>query len=149
MKEFQIEALVDYERCHSSATFGTRYDHSVDRSVDHPWTLADNIGQFGGRDIFPFPAEGVAKAIDKVEVSAFVPAHQIACAKPEVASDKDIPQKLCFRCHWVRITLELAWGTRTMLRNPANRFTDFIRGAADAESNVVALRLTLFIVEFD
>src|SRR5262249_9016410 len=141
-------AIIDYKRCHSGSALGSRYNNSIDHSLVHAWTLADDICQFGGRNIFPFPAEGVTDAIDKIEESTFISAHQVACAKPDVPSDKDIAQKLCFRRELLRITLKLACSDRTMLCNPANRLTDFVRRAADAESILVALRLTSVVIEF-
>src|SRR5207247_2546445 len=54
---------------------------------------------FGCRDVLALPAEGVADAIDEIEIAVFVLAHQIAGSEPAVSFCEhvvqDLPVGLC------------------------------------------------------
>jgi hypothetical protein len=54
----------------------------------------DGGSDFGSGDIFAFPAEGVSDAIDEVVEVVIILAHEIARAKPCVATLEHVPQNL-------------------------------------------------------
>jgi len=68
----------------------------------------EDLGYLGGRDILAFPAEGIAHAVDEIEIAARVLAHQVAGAEPDIARLEDAADDLLRRCVLVGVALEAA-----------------------------------------
>src|SRR5204863_4987449 len=81
-----------------------------------------------------FPPERVANPIDEIEVALFVLAHQVAGAEPLVSTLEDVTEDLLFGGLAAGVALEAAADVRRIWRNPAERFSDFVRTTTDAES---------------
>ena len=68
--------------------------NAVHRRVDDVRAGGDHARDFRGRDVLALPAEGVADAVDEVEKSLRVLAHQIAGAVPGIARLEHVAQHL-------------------------------------------------------
>ena len=73
---------------------------------------AERLGHFAGGDILALPAEGVADAVDEIEIAMLVAPHQVAGAKPDIARVEDVAQHLLLAFRLVGIALETAAGVR-------------------------------------
>src|SRR5438309_8405726 len=79
-----VEARVRDDGGHSGAAVRPGDGHPVDHRVEHARTRAEDLGDLGGGDVLALPAEGVAEAVDEVEVALVVASHEVARAKPGV-----------------------------------------------------------------
>ena len=73
-----------------------------------PGTTPKRFGHFAGRDVLALPAEGVADAIDEIEIAQLVAPHQIAGAEPAVALLEHVAQNLLLRVGRLVVAVEVA-----------------------------------------
>ena len=71
--------------------------HHTPRRPSPRGTRGDDARDLGGRDVFAFPAEGIADAIDEIEKPLLVLAHEIAGAIPGIAGEEHVAQDLLAR----------------------------------------------------
>src|SRR6185437_11170651 len=104
----QFELRADRERGHTGAPILSRDMHTIDVRVENAGDDAQDFGDFAGGDVFAFPAESVAYAIDEIEIAVFVAAHQVAGAKPAVAFFEHVIEDLLFGIFFLRVAFEAA-----------------------------------------
>src|SRR5205823_4313384 len=109
-------------------------DVGLERAVE----FGDRLLDFGGGDVLPLPAEGVADAVDKIEIAVLVLPHQVTGAKPEVARLENIVQDLLFGLGRGGVAFEAGTGLGGVLENPSDHLAGFIRSAFDAKPVRVA-----------
>ena len=90
------------------------------------------------RDVLALPAEGVADAVDEVEVVVGVAAQEIAGAEPGVAGLEDVAQDLAFGFLRRRVALEALHAGVLGAADAADELADLAGRALDAEALGVA-----------
>src|SRR5438046_790068 len=68
------------------ATVDIAFEHAIERS--------DRLFDLGRRYVLALPTEGIADAVDKIEIAVRVLAHEIAGAEPSVALLEHVAQDL-------------------------------------------------------
>src|SRR5580698_10309546 len=96
--------ILKHHRSHSSLSFDAGDSDAIDASLRDARKLVDCGCHFRSRHVFPLPSEGITYPIDKIEVSAFVDAHKITCAKPCVAILKYVTNDFFLGLSFVRVT---------------------------------------------
>src|SRR5262249_31610984 len=144
MQRGEVAVVLAGHGRHPGATFLAGNADTIDIGLADARNLADDFGDFRGRYILAFPAEGVTDAVDKIKIAVGVTAHQVAGAEPGVAALEHVVQDfglvLCLR----RVTLEAVTGPRRIVDDLADHFAGFVRRAALAQAvgaadNLVAL----------
>src|SRR5262245_51983413 len=79
---------------HSNTTVGAGNSHAVDARLLDAGESTDRLRHFGGSDVFTFPANRVAHAIDEIEVALFVLSHQVASPEPGVTGLEHVTEYL-------------------------------------------------------
>src|SRR3984893_3082329 len=148
-KRFQVDIAVDDEGRHAGAAIRSRDADAVDTGFGNARKCGDRFGNFRGRDILAFPAEGVADAIDEIEIALIVLAQEIAGAEPQVALLEHIAQDLPLGLRLDRIAFEPVRGLGGIVENLSDRLAGFVRRAFDAKALRIADRLLLLDVELD
>ena len=127
----QVEVVGDDDRRHAGAAVAARHVDAVDIGVLHAVEGADRFRDLGGRDVLALPAEGVADAVDEIEIAVRVLAHQVAGAEPDVAFLEHVAQDLLLGLRLGRIALEagrrLRGVARGSCRSPRRARRDRIR----------------------
>src|SRR6202030_3826637 len=116
------------------AAFTARHLHSVNIGLMNSRKCADDLRNLGGRYVFALPAEGIADAVDKIEIAFGVAAHEIAGAKPNIALGKHIAQDFGLVVGRVGVAFESTCWLRRVAENPADRLADFSRRGLLASS---------------
>ena len=121
--------------------------HAVDVGLQNAVEPAHRLLHLGSRHVLAFPAEGIADAVDEIEVAVLGLAHQIAGAKPHVAFFEHVVQDLSVGLHVVGVAVETLAGPRCVLHDLADDFPGLVDIALDAEAALVPHRLLGFRIE--
>ena len=106
----EIQLAVGDKRRHAGRAFGAGNRNAVDARFGDAGECHHRGGDFGRRHVLALPAKGVADAVDKIEESACIHAHQIAGAVPGIADFEHIAQNFALGVRGAGIALELAAG---------------------------------------
>ena len=104
--------------------------HAIDIGLADAGHRRQRLAHLAGGDILALPAEGVADAVDEIEIAVAVAPHQVAGAKPDIAASEHVAQHLLLAVGLVGIALELPPGRAG---NAAHRFAHFVGRAFDAK----------------
>src|SRR5258708_20337841 len=85
---------------------------------------AHHLRNLRGRYVFALPAEGIADAIDEIEIALGIAAHEIAGAEPAIALLEHVEQYFGLVVGRIGIALEPAARLRRPMENPADRLPD-------------------------
>ncbi len=144
----EVERRADHEGRHAGSAFRAGNGDAVDDGLQNSGASTEHVGHFGRRHVLALPAEGVADAVDEVEKSVVVAAHQVAGAKPGIALDEDVSQDLAFGLLAAGIAFESRRGAGVVTES-ADRLAGLVRRAAHAEAAVVAQRRFARHIEAD
>src|SRR5471032_2171028 len=139
--------VIAYERHHAGAALTAWNLHAIDVRVLHTGEDIDRLSHFGGRHVLAFPAECIADAIDEIEISVLVLAHEIAGAEPGVALLEHVAQNLVLILAGGGVALEAVSRLRRLVDDLADDLAGFVWRAANAESVGIAHRLLSLHVE--
>ena len=92
-----VELALHDQGGHAGLALVARDRHAVDDRLRHAGRLGQALLDLDGGDVLALPPEGVADAVDEVEIAFGVLAHQVAGAEPAVALLEDVRQDLLFR----------------------------------------------------
>src|SRR5205085_3148214 len=125
------EVAVDDQGGHAGAPVRSRHLHAVDGGLVHARRGLQPFSHLGGGDVLALPAEGVADAVDEIEISLAVQAHQVAGGEPGVARLEDVVDDLLLRL----LAVEVAgvFGPR-IAADLADALTDLAGRAFHAET---------------
>src|SRR5664279_3484652 len=90
----EIESTVGDDSDHSRAAIRARNCHAVCCGIDDARELQYGLVDFGGRNVFALPAEGISDPVDEAKIAALIQRHQIAGTKPGVSGCEHIAQNL-------------------------------------------------------
>src|SRR5689334_23335242 len=127
------------QRRHTRPAVVARNRNPIDAHIGDSGETLDHRGHFRGRCIFALPAEGIADAIDEMEIALLVLAHEIASPEPDVARREHITQELVLGRLPVRVSLEASRVGGTV-GDAADRLAYFAGPATDAAAAIIAQR---------
>src|SRR5262249_28679057 len=81
----KINTIAQHECGHTSTTVPSWDFNTVNIRFLDTGKSRDDLSNLGSGYVFTLPAEGIANAINEIEVAAFVLAHQVAGTKPSVS----------------------------------------------------------------
>src|SRR5487761_20339 len=139
--------LVDHERRHTRAALGPWHRDTVRDRLHDAGAGRERLCDLLRRDVLPVPAERIADAIDEIEISSVVLAHQVARAEPGVSSGENVSHYFALCGFGVGVAFERTASLGAAAVQPAKRLSDLIRGAWNAKSVVAAERHSQFNVE--
>ena len=122
---------------------------AVDIGLPHVVELSDRFLDLGGRDVLALPSEGVADAVDEIEIAVLILAHQVAGAEPDVALLEHVAQDLTVALVLAGIALESLPGGFEDLQDLADDLARLVGPAFDAKTTLVADRLLALHIEAD
>src|SRR5277367_947433 len=122
----QIEIVPDYCGDHAGPTFVARNRHSVDHRFSYVRKGCHLSGDLDGRYVLAFPSKCIADAVDEVEETALVLAHQIAAAVPRVSLCEHVAQDFFLGGCFVRIAFEAAAAARSVFDYLADRLANLV-----------------------
>src|SRR5690348_16762567 len=102
----EVETRRRDERRHALLPFMAGNAHAIDIRILDTGKRGDRLRDFRRRDILALPAEGVADAVDEIEIAARVLAHQVAGAEPRIALLEHVAQHLALARLLFRIAFE-------------------------------------------
>src|SRR5687767_7357514 len=102
----KIEFVIHYQGGHAGPSLRAGHAHAIDVRLLDAGENGQRLRNLGGGDVLPLPAEGVADAIDEIEVAEGVLPHEVAGPEPPVALFKDVVQDLFLRRSGVGIAFE-------------------------------------------
>src|ERR1019366_10666156 len=105
-KLFVIKAIMDNECSHAGAAIRARDCYAIDIGLRNAREGSDHFGYLGGRHIFSLPTEGVADAIDEIEIAAIIFPHQVTGAVPGIALLEYIAKNFFRRFLFASVTFE-------------------------------------------
>ncbi len=85
---------------------------------------AHHLRDLCGRYVFTLPTEGIADAVDEIEIALGITAHEIAGAEPSIALGEHVAQDFDLVVSRIGIALEPPARLRWVLENPADRLAD-------------------------
>lgn len=104
-----------------------------------------NLGHLGGGDVLSLPAEGVANAVNEVEVSSLVLADKISGSEVLVSLDEGIGQDLLLGGGLVGVPLKPGGGVAG--NDGANQLARLTRGALNAPAVLATDNFLLVNIE--
>ncbi len=90
----QVQFIFSNQRSHTGAALGRGDGYAVDIRVLNSGECADRFRNLARGNILALPAEGIADAVDKIEITLLILAHQVAGTNPSVSRLKHIAQDL-------------------------------------------------------
>src|SRR2546429_6940920 len=139
--------IIGHEDGHPGLAVGAGNGHAVDTGLLDAGKRTDRFGYLGGRYIFTLPAEGIPDSVDEIEIALLVLAHQIAGPKPGISRLEHVAEYLFLGGLHAGVALEPAAHVQRVLENLADRFSGFVRSAANAESLLISDRLVFYDIE--
>src|SRR4029453_13206654 len=103
----------------TSAAIPARNRAAVDVGLRDAAEAADRLLHLGGRDVLAFPAEGIADAVDEIEIAVLVLAHEIAGTEPGVALLEHVVQDFSAGLGRVGVAFEALAGLGGILEDLA------------------------------
>src|SRR5262249_35062960 len=150
MQVRKIQILIADDRRHAGAALVTRHLHAVDIGLMNAGECADRLGDFRGRDVLTLPAEGIADAVDEIEITTNVAAQEIARAEPAIPFGEHVAKNLGLVVNRIGIALEAAGRPRRVVENPADRLANLSgRGLLAATERIAYGRLPLDVEPHD
>src|SRR5215472_16937933 len=90
----QVQFTLYLDSRHARAAVSSGNRHTIHTGQLDSRKRANCLRDFGGGDVFAFPAEGIADAIDKIEEAPPVFSHQVAGTDPSIARLEDVTDDL-------------------------------------------------------
>src|SRR5437660_10890734 len=128
----EIDVAVRDQYRHGGLAVTSGNFHAGDRRVGDAVELAQGRRHLRRRDVFPFPAEGVADAVDEIEEALFVAAHQVAGAEPRVARLEYLAEDLLLGVRGAGVALEAAADVAAAIADAPERLARFVHRARHA-----------------
>src|SRR5262249_1706842 len=143
----EIEGFVGDNRCHAGAAFTAAHRHAIDVGAVYTVELAEHVLNLGRRDVLAFPTKSIANAVDKIEISLLVLAHEGGGAKPGIILLEYVAQNLAVAVARTGIAFEPGARLVGLLEYLSDHLADFVYSAFHAETVRITHRLrTLGIV---
>src|SRR5262245_7741020 len=143
----EVEIALGDDRGHASAAIAPGHGDAVDIGLKRAVELTDNFLDFGGRHILTLPAEGVADAVNEIEIAVAILAHQVAGAEPEIALREGVVQDLLLGLGRARIALESRARLGGVPEDAADHLARLVISAFDTEAVGTAHRLLPLDIE--
>ncbi len=91
---------------HASTTIGVRDFYAIDHRILKGWMPRHDVFNFGSRDVFSLPTEGVASAIDELSMTETNITQQVARVEVAITLLEYITEDTGFILGGVGVTIE-------------------------------------------